>query len=887
MGSPDSTPSGSSASRRGPSRRVTFWRSAWIGFAAAAILIGLLATGAFAALNGSIATSHAAYEEARDVALFGQLNAEVDRKMTAFRNWIVSRDETTLVSLEESRQRFRSLLDELERRSSGTELQQLRRIGRAEEDHQAAVRGALDKRRAGEDDDVVRQVVRTTVEPRRVELERHLHAYLDGKERLVGSLERSARVTSRSARAALGLIAAAALLTLAVLSIRVTRRLGTLFEGELRARRAAEANEAEREDLLRREREARAHSEAAERRSSFLARASRKLSATLDAAATLKAIADLVVPEICDWCIVDLARPGTVHRVAVRHGGPDDPLARKIAGSHLLDPKALFGPPHVLATGVSELISELTDEMLVRLAKDEESLEVLREMRIRSMITVPMRDSESVVGIVTYLTSESGRRFEPDDLLLAEDLAARAGTAMENVRLFELVKHERSLAEWQERRSSFLARASELLASSLDYRTTLASVAQLAVPEVADWCVVDIVESGGRLRTIAVHHSDGAMEQTARSIGRRFPWRAGQPYGPPHVVATGRAELARDITPEMLRDLATNEEHNELLARLAFRSYMCVPLEVRGQILGAITFIAAESGRRYELEDLALAEALSYRASLAIDNARLYDEAQEAIRGRDDFLSIASHELKTPVTTLQIQVQSFIRKLQAGPSGELSEVLLSRLQSSERQVERLTHLINNLLDISRITGGRLDLNIEDVDFAQVVREASARLEETFVRSGCPLTIRASGREIGRWDRLRLEQIVTNLLSNALKYGAGRPVAISLEGDAERVVLEVADHGIGIASENLSRIFERFERAVSGHHYGGLGLGLWIVRQIVEGLGGRISVLSHPGSGSVFTVELPRAHRVAEVAPGARLVAGGRDSLGEEREKMAP
>jgi signal transduction histidine kinase/CHASE3 domain sensor protein len=857
------------------SRRETFRRSAWIGFAAAGLLIIMLAAGAIAALRGSIESSHAAFQEARDIVEFGQVNAEVDRKMTAFRNWIVTRDEGALVGVEEARRRIREALADLEKRATGTERQQIRRIIRSEQDHQEALLGALEKRRAGADDEAVRQVVRQTVEPKRVDLERNLHAYLDAKESTIGSLERTARAANRSAFAGLLLVASAALVTLLVLSIRVTSRLGTLFEAERRARREAEANESERADLLRREREARSHAEAAEKRSAFLARASRNLSSTLEAEAALKAIADLVVPEFCDWCIVDLAIPGSVRRVAVRHGDAGDPLARRIEGSHLLDPEAAFGPPMVLRSGVPELIEEVTDEALVKLARNPEALGILREMRIRSMIIVPMRDSEAVVGILTFLTAESGRRFEPDDLLLAEDLAGRAGIAMENVRLFELVKQERALAEWQERRSSFLARASEVLASSLDYRTTLGSVAQLAVPEVADWCLVDIVEAGGGLHTIAVHHSDSAKEQLARSIGRRYPWRLGQPYGAPHVVATGRPELARDVQPEMLRSLAVDDEHFELLSSLGFRSYMCVPLEVRGDVLGAITFISAESARRYETDDLALAEALSYRASLAIDNARLYDDAQAAIRGRDDFLSIASHELKTPVTTLQIQIQSFIRKLQGSARNELADVLLTRLQSSERQVERLTHLINNLLDISRITGGRLDLTIEDVDFAQVVRDAAGRLEETFSRAGCPLTVAASGPQMGRWDRLRLEQIVTNLLSNALKYGAGRPVEVSLSTaqGSEGVVLEVADHGIGIAPENVPRIFERFERAVSGHHYGGLGLGLWIVRQIVEGLGGRIRVRSQPGAGSVFRVELPRSHSL-EAEPDARSSAGG-------------
>jgi signal transduction histidine kinase len=190
--------------------------------------------------------------------------------------------------------------------------------------------------------------------------------------------------------------------------------------------------------------------------------------------------------------------------------------------------------------------------------------------------------------------------------------------------------------------------------------------------------------------------------------------------------------------------------------------------------------------------------------------------------------------------------------MEAGDPG-----LSKRLAISERQIERLTHLINNLLDISRITAGRMDLRIEEVDFAGVVRETVARLEDSLARAGCTLTLEVSDPLRGEWDKLRLEQIVTNLMSNAMKYGAGRPIEVSLSGTPDSVRLEVADFGIGIAPESQSRIFGRFERAVSERNYGGLGLGLWIVRQIVDALAGTVTVQSAAGKGSRFAVELPR------------------------------
>ncbi|MEO8431863.1 MAG: ATP-binding protein [Acidobacteriota bacterium] len=629
---------------------------------------------------------------------------------------------------------------------------------------------------------------------------------------------------------------------------------------------AAKLAEAERARLLQREQDARGAAEAAQRRFAFLARASEVLASSLDHQTTLQSVARLAVSEIADWCLVDVVPGGAFRRLAVAYADPANaPLAKRLEREGLLDPEASIGPPQVLRSGVSELLPRVTDEMLRTIALTPEAHDVLRGMSIRSVMTVAIRDPEGIAGIITLVAAESGREFGAEDLKLAEDLAVRATVAMENARLFDLVRQERAVAEWHERRSTFLARASEILASSLDYRGTLASVARLAVPEVADWCFVDMIRPDGGLSNLAVQHSDPAMADLARQLERRFPYESDQPFGPPHVVRTGDPELATQITDEMLRAFSRGDEHLRLLKEIGIRSYMCVPLEVRGRTLGTVTLASAESDRRYEPDDLALGEALAYRASLAIDNARLYGEAQGAIRVRDEFLSVASHELKTPVTTLQLQIQSLLRRLGAEP--ELPEdELAMRLTGAERQVDRLTQLINELLDISRITGGRLDLQIEDVDLAAVVREVAGRLEQSIEDAGCTLALRNLEPQRGQWDRLRLDQIVTNLLSNAMKYGAGKPIEIVLGGTPSTVQLEVRDRGIGIDSEDQARIFERFERAVSGRHYGGLGLGLWIVRQIVEASGGTIAVRSAPGEGSVFFLQLPRSRRATGAAP---------------------
>ena len=240
------------------------------------------------------------------------------------------------------------------------------------------------------------------------------------------------------------------------------------------------------------------------------------------------------------------------------------------------------------------------------------------------------------------------------------------------------------------------------------------------------------------------------------------------------------------------------------------------------------------------------------------DLKRLYREAQTAIHVRDEFLSIASHELRTPLTALQLQIETLRDALR-----ELDhDGIAKRLAKAEKQTGRLGKLIANLLDVSRIVSGTLQLELEEFDIADAVKEVADRFAEEAARAGCKLDIAATPGVI-RWDRVRLEQVVTNLLSNAIKYAPGSPIEIRVDrGPPTR--LTVQDHGIGIAPEDLERIFGRFERAAPTRHYGGLGMGLFIAQQIVEAHGGSIAAASSPGHGARFTVELPAASR--EEAP---------------------
>jgi PAS domain S-box-containing protein len=247
---------------------------------------------------------------------------------------------------------------------------------------------------------------------------------------------------------------------------------------------------------------------------------------------------------------------------------------------------------------------------------------------------------------------------------------------------------------------------------------------------------------------------------------------------------------------------------------------------------------------------------LTERRRLDDERAKL-EQAEESLRMRDEFLSITSHELKTPLTALQMQVDSLLRLLQPGAAGPPAATRIAgKAEAIRRASARLTALIDQLLDLTRITAGRLALERTDVDLAALVRAVAADFHDEAERAGSELVVRAGEPVFGRWDAMRVEQIVTNLLANALKYGQRRPVELVVERADDGARLAVRDHGIGIAPEHQARIFDRFERFVSARNYSGFGLGLWIVGQIVEAHGGRIRVASAPGEGSTFTVELP-------------------------------
>lgn len=265
----------------------------------------------------------------------------------------------------------------------------------------------------------------------------------------------------------------------------------------------------------------------------------------------------------------------------------------------------------------------------------------------------------------------------------------------------------------------------------------------------------------------------------------------------------------------------------------------------------ALTLVSRSQARALHLAEVAERDARMARA----EAEALAADLQQAVRIRDDFLAVAGHELRTPLAAVKLQLHGLELLWRRGVE-TLAPVLPSRLQKASANLDRLDRLINELLDVSRISSGRVTLQFEEVDAGQLAAEVFERFAEQLARAGCSLAAQLEPGVVGRWDRNRLDQVITNLAANALKYGAGRPVEVVVERQDAEARIAVTDRGIGIAPEDADRIFRRFERATSDRHYGGLGLGLWIAREIVEAHGGSIEVASTLGEGSTFTVRLP-------------------------------
>jgi PAS domain S-box-containing protein len=534
-----------------------------------------------------------------------------------------------------------------------------------------------------------------------------------------------------------------------------------------------------------------------------------------------------------------------------------------------------------------------------------------------SAFAFPIRSAETVFGVIELLRREE----RTPDPTLRQTMASvggqigqfierkraerrfREGEAAHHAERERLLAAERRArigaeaareqAERAERRVAFLARASAALAATLDVEGTLAAVARLAVPDLADWCFVELLDDAGVPRPSAVQHQDPELVALGWEVMTRYPLRPENRFGSMQVARTGEPALVTDIPDDVWPQVAHDAEHLRVLRAVGFRSTVQVPLRARlgagrggttadERVVGVLTFATTdESGRHYDAADLALAEEVAARAGVALENARLLEaeraarseaedaraRAEEANRGKSQFLATMSHELRTPLNAIAGHVQL----LELGIHGPTTGAQRDALARVGRAQHHLLGLINDVLNYARIESGRVEYDVQPVRVADVVRDVLPMVEPQLVAKGLAFEARlpdgAADPPLLVWaDREKLTQILLNLLSNAVKFTppVGR-VTVELsgreagDGPSELAYLRVGDTGVGIPEDKLEAVFEPFVQVRSDftRDAGGTGLGLAISRDLARGMGGDLTARSTEGAGSVFTVTLRR------------------------------
>lgn len=491
--------------------------------------------------------------------------------------------------------------------------------------------------------------------------------------------------------------------------------------------------------------------------------------------------------------------------------------------------------------------------------------QLLRGETRRFEVRLKGRDGEGLWTLISASPFPEEPQGAAGVLWMVADLSGQKSQEVERLELLARAEAARTQAEQAQRRLAFLAEATALLSSSLDYGQTLERLTRLTLPELADWCVLDIITEEGEIRRRAIAHADPEQTLVAARLVDHIP-AADQDYGVARVLRDGTPQVIRRVSARDLEALAPDPVHRELLRELGTRSYACLPLRLRGRTLGAITLVYGESGRTHGDTEIALAEELAGRAAYALDNAFHFREAQEGSLRKDEFLAILAHELRSPLAA----IANAAYLLQH--AGE-QRVSLARIQQVvERQSQHLSRLVEDLLDVSRISRGKVEVRPEPVELLACVQRAVETVRPLVEARAHILTLAVEETE-AIWvhgDPIRLNQVFANLLTNAARYTEpGGQITIVIRAsphpspspsEAPSVEIEVRDSGIGIPPERLERIFEPFFQgpAASGQDYRGLGIGLALVHHLVELHGGTVTVASAgTGCGSAFTVRLPR------------------------------
>lgn len=469
---------------------------------------------------------------------------------------------------------------------------------------------------------------------------------------------------------------------------------------------------------------------------------------------------------------------------------------------------------------------------------------------------------------------ESGWR----DFLVTTRSGAVLETSWANIRLPDDTQIGIGIDVREQRRTErvlrFLADASAVLASSLEYEDTLRRVAELAVPEIADSCAIDLLDENGQIRRVAGVHTCPKRSRLSATLVRLYPQRLDAPIGVGAVIRTGRSVLLPGIPDWVYEQAASDPERYQLLRALGLRSILIAPIEVGGTRFGAISLMHAESGRTFTESDIPFAEELARRIAGAIQNARAYRAeqqaraaAEQASEAKDQFLAIMSHELRTPLTA----VLGYADLLASGVTGTLNQRQREHVGRIQQSALHLISIIEEILIFARTEAGKEEVRIATVDAASIARDVVAMIEAEAEAKGLVLRTRGlEGPLALDTDGGKLRQILVNLVGNAVKFTDRGEVVLEVATSSDHVAFHVRDTGCGIPEDKHELIFEPFTQLDSTmtREKGGTGLGLTIARRLAELLGGTVSVESQPGAGSTFTLRLPVAPPASAPHPGA-------------------
>jgi signal transduction histidine kinase/CheY-like chemotaxis protein len=473
---------------------------------------------------------------------------------------------------------------------------------------------------------------------------------------------------------------------------------------------------------------------------------------------------------------------------------------------------------------------------------------------------VPGGDYLPILVLTADITAEAKRRAlsggakdflsKPFDL---GEVVQRIANLLETKHLHREEQEARRAAEAAEARARILAEAGRILATSFDYHTTLSSLARLAVPSVADYAVVDVLQDDGSIARVGVAHVDPAKEPLLLSTGHLAAGRLPATHPELGALLEGRETLVTNITDDTIDEMAADEDHRRIIVELAPRSLITVPLQAPGRVIGSLVLASAESGRRFDTPDFRLAQELASRAAMAVESARLYHAAERALHARDEMLSIVAHDLRNPLNAIILGVEGVLE--------DLSQAQLpteyQTLQTVRVSARRMDRLIHDLLEVARIESGKLRIEPHPERMSLLINEAVAMMRPLAVAQGLELVSQVD-RSLPQVmvDGARILQVISNLVGNAIKFTPkGGTVRIEAELSGHEVLVVVADTGAGIAPEQLPHLFARHWQG-SDRDRRGIGLGLAIAKGIVESHRGRIWVESQKGSGSRFYFAIP-------------------------------